>query len=453
MDTTLVAGIPGVVALIVCITYGYERAFFAVYLPTLLLLPDSYHWMITGHLSFDEIAIIPVAAFFIARSRSEWEWSLTDLLILSYFGLMAVSEYVNKDFYEARNAALNAFCNMVLPYIVAKGALRREDLYKDFAKRVVECLAVVAILGVYEFRMGRNPYEATLSRFFPDQTAAFWIARYGYSRIAGPYGHAITAGVMMALGYRLVRWLEWSGEWRDRFPFIPLSKPRVVQILLVGASLMTLSRGPWLGAIVAAAVVALGRARNRRSAIVVSACALLFLGPPLWQLGRSYVWVERDEASTVMEESAAYRHELMEKYIVIAQERAGLGWGRNAFPVVDGMDSIDNEYLLVALTFGEYALAVFVAILLWIPARLLIFCARRPNDDPAGLVALTSLGCFVTIAVSIATVAMLWQLIPFFFLLAGSSEGLLLGWEQSEIPEVAEQPTLAFGLRLRRVMM
>jgi len=153
-----------------------------------------------------------------------------------------------------------------------------------------------------------------------------------------------------------------------------------------------------------------------------------------------------------MEESAAYRHELIEKYIIIAQERPGLGWGRNAFPIVDGMDSIDNEYLLVALTFGEYALAVFVAILLWIPARLLIFCARRPNDDPAGLVALTSLGCFVTIAVSIATVAMLWQLIPFFFLLAGSSEGLLLGWEQSELREVAEQPMLAFGLRLRRVM-
>ena len=452
MDTTLVAGIPGLIALIVCITYGYERAFFAVYLPTLLLLPDSYHWMITGHLSFDETAIIPISAFFIARSWSEWEWSLSDLLILSYFALMVVSEYLNKNFYEARNVALNTTCSTLFPYILAKGMLRRRSLYSNFARRVVECLAVVAISGVYEFRMGRNPYEAMLSRFFPDQFSAVWVARYGYLRIAGPYGHAITAGVMIALGYRLARWLEWSGEWRNRFPFIPLSKPRVAQLLLIGASLMTLSRGPWLGAIVAAAVVALGRARNRRTAIIVSVCALLLLGPPLWQLGRSYVWVERDEASTVMEESAAYRHELIEKYVVIAQERAGLGWGRNAFPIVDGMSSIDNDYLLIALTSGEYVLAIFVAILLWIPARLLIFCARRPNDDPAGLVALTSLGCFVTIAVSITTTAMLWQLTPLFFLIAGSSEGLLSGWYQDQTREVAEEPVSGFGLTLRRRM-
>jgi O-antigen ligase/polysaccharide polymerase Wzy-like membrane protein len=453
VDTTLVAGIPGVIALIVCIRYGYERAFLAVYLPTLLLLPDSYRWTITGHLNFNETAIIPIAAFLIARSWTEWEWSFTDLLILSYLALTVVSEYVNKDFYEARNAAINNICSMVLPYILAKGALRRESLYSDFAKRVVECLAVAAIIGLYEFRMGRNPYEAVLSRFFPGQSSAIWVGRYGFLRIAGPYGHAIIAGVMLATGYRLVRWLEWSGEWRGRFRFIPLSKPRVIRLLLIGASVMTLSRGPWLGAIVAAAIVTLGRARNRRSAIIVSACALLFLGLPLWQASKSYVWVERSQAADEMEETAAYRHELIERYIVIVQERPSLGWGRNAFPIVNGMSSVDNNYLLLALTHGEYALAVFVAILVWIPARLLSFCARRSRDDPAGLIGLTSLGCFVTIAVSISTVAMMWQLIPIFFLLAGSSEGLLLGWDRDEAREVTAEPVFGFALRFRRVMI
>ncbi len=93
MDTTLIAGIPGLIALIVCIRRGYERAFLNIYLPTLLLLPDSFRWTITGHLSFSETAIIPIAAFFIARSWSKWEWSLTDLLILTYFALIVASEY------------------------------------------------------------------------------------------------------------------------------------------------------------------------------------------------------------------------------------------------------------------------------------------------------------------------------------------------------------------------
>jgi hypothetical protein len=47
---------------------------------------------------------------------------------------------------------------------------------------------------------------------------------------------------------------------------------------------------------------------------------------------------------------------------------------------------------------------------------------------------------------------MLWQLTPFFFLIAGSSEALLLGWARSEIREAGEQPMLEFGLGFRRVM-
>src|SRR5271170_6842375 len=137
---TLITGIPGLIALLVCIRRGPERALIDVYIPTLLLLPDSYHWMATGHLSFNETAIIPIAGFLIAQSWRNWEWSFTDLLIVAYLALSITGEYVNKDFYEARNAALNAICTTLLPYIAAKGILPREELYADIAKRVVICL-------------------------------------------------------------------------------------------------------------------------------------------------------------------------------------------------------------------------------------------------------------------------------------------------------------------------
>src|ERR1700729_439474 len=102
---TLITVIPGLIALLVCIRRGPERALIDVYLPTLLLLPDSYHWMITGHLSFNQTEIIPIGAFLIARSWRVWRWSFVDLLVIGYVGMSVTSEFINTDFYAARNVA------------------------------------------------------------------------------------------------------------------------------------------------------------------------------------------------------------------------------------------------------------------------------------------------------------------------------------------------------------
>src|SRR5580698_4353983 len=142
----LIAAIPGLIALFVCIRRGPERALIDVYIPTLLLLPDAYHWMITGHLSFNQTAIIPIAGFVIARSWRDWQWSFTDLLVAIYVAIAIISEYVNKDFYEARNVALQSICNSIFPYVVAKGVFPREDLYARIAKRIVVCLTIVSIV-------------------------------------------------------------------------------------------------------------------------------------------------------------------------------------------------------------------------------------------------------------------------------------------------------------------
>ena len=61
---TLVAGIPGLIALLICLRRGPERALIDVYIPALLLLPSAFQWIYLGHLSFNDTAIIPVAGSF-----------------------------------------------------------------------------------------------------------------------------------------------------------------------------------------------------------------------------------------------------------------------------------------------------------------------------------------------------------------------------------------------------
>jgi len=73
------------------------------------------------------------------------------------------------------------------------------------------------------------------------------VFRAGFMRIQGPYGHAIALGWMMALGFRIVRWLEWNGAWSDRMRFLPMSKIRFCELWIAAGSIMSLSVGPLVG--------------------------------------------------------------------------------------------------------------------------------------------------------------------------------------------------------------
>jgi hypothetical protein len=114
------------------------------------------------------------------------------------------------------------------------------------------------------------------------------------------------------------------------------------------------------------------------------------------------------------------------RYLAIVQERPTWGWGMGLFPVIDGMKSIDNHYLLLALNFGIYTLASMVLILLWMPMRLFRFGLRNSRDDPTTSLAVTLMGIFVVYIISIYTVWLGAQTQPMLFLVAGWSEALLV---------------------------
>src|SRR5271170_6721409 len=74
IDMSMLAGLPGLIALIVCLRRGPGYAFLNVYLPVLLLLPDECRMPISGQLNFAESAIIPIAAYYLWKEGKNWEW-------------------------------------------------------------------------------------------------------------------------------------------------------------------------------------------------------------------------------------------------------------------------------------------------------------------------------------------------------------------------------------------
>jgi len=420
---SLITGLPALIALLVCLRRGATAALLNVYLPTLLLLPEVYRWSFTGHLTFNESAILPIAAFFLLDRRQKWSWSFTDVLVAALVMVMTAAQYMNSGFQEARNVGLNATLCLLFPYMVAKGVLREEDLWSEFAKRFVVVLAIVVTIGLYELAMGVDPFNELLNRFFPGQSQNFGQIRFGLTRTAGPFGHAILAGIIMAVGYRIARWLDWAAMWNGKFGYLPISKVRLGEALIIAGSVMTLSRGPWIAAGVAALIVFVCRAKNRRRAIALAAAASILAGFPLYHAAMSYISTSRLEAQTILQANAAYRWELLERYLPVVEERPVWGWGIGHVPQVGDLSSIDNQYLYLALNYGLGAAALLVAIFFWMAIRLLLRGIQLPRDDPASSLMFTLLGALVVFAISIT---MSWL---------GAQTGqvllLMVGWSES----------------------
>ena len=223
---------------------------------------------------------------------------------------LSVSEYANKGYKESQNLTFDMLTWFLLPYIVAKAIIEPMEQRVAFMKRIVELLAAIAVISLFEFRMGMTPFQLLFSRFFPYQGTG-WVTtfRWGFARIAGPYGHAILCGLIFVIAYRLQRWLEWSHSWEPRFQRIhlPFDKGLLLRLALLGGSLISMVRGPWIGGILGALGAIIGNSVNPRRASIRVGLIVLAIGIPTGAAFYSYISVGRAHATTVAQESAAYR--------------------------------------------------------------------------------------------------------------------------------------------------
>ncbi|MBI3802127.1 MAG: O-antigen ligase domain-containing protein [Deltaproteobacteria bacterium] len=429
----------GILALLpfpVAAYYAFARspqyAFLRVYLPVMLLLPEYYRWIAPGlpDPTFSQAAILPIFLAFLLKDAKRWRFSGADLLVFGYAFCVGYSEYVNSGYSEAQNLIFNMFTWVLCPYILAKGLIEPHGLRIELAKRLVFPLFLVSVISLYEFRFGSTPWRIILDRFFPGQ-AVGWVTtfRWGLARIAGPYGHAILAGIMLVIGYRLQRWLQWNKAWEPHFkhlPSLPLSKAQVLTVGLLGGVIMTLCKGPWGGAVLGAGLAAIGRVKNRKLAVNLLIAGILLIGIPAFIGLWSWASVGREYAKTVSQETAAYRKELIDHYVDIALAKSWWGWGLTKWPKVPGMPSIDNYYLLLALMHGLLALGLFVALQFYMAVRLYWRGWHTPPPPLSGSsLAFTLLGIYAAFGFSVATVYMGNQVIPLFFLITGWAEGYL----------------------------
>ncbi|WP_243219745.1 O-antigen ligase family protein [Methylobacter sp. S3L5C] len=368
---------------------------------------------------------------FLMKGAPGYRFSYTDLVVGMYTFAVSYSEFLASDYSDAQNLMFTELTSVLFPYIFAKSLIEPFNSRYDFAKSIVLCLSAVFLMNLFENKMGYNLWNVYLGMFFPGQGQG-WITtfRFGLARAAGPYGHCLIDGIIMAVGYRLQRWLQWSDAWPHKIKqlaWVPLVTPaQLFTLMILGGALSTLGKGQWLAGIIAAGIVIIGRSKKRGAAMTTVLSVMIFVGIPLLIAFLNYASVGRINATDDNQETAAYRYELVAEYMDVASDNLWWGWGLMKWPKVDGFESIDNHFLLAYLNHGVIAVTLLLIIIFGMMGRLIIHGMSRPVTEPrGGSLAFTLAAIYLMYFIAVATVAMMYQSSTLFFIITGLSESYL----------------------------
>ncbi len=235
--------------------------------------------------------------------------------------------------------------------------------------------------------------------------------------------------MMFLTGILFNLWLLRFHKWESTFSHLRFkwaAKGPIIMFILVVGEFMTQSRGPWLGLGFGFAVSLIGFANNTRRAFIrfIIGATLIFVFS--YPFVNEYTGGEGGTTVTAQDrdqENAVYRRQLIDNYTPVVEAGGLWGWGVTQFPIVNGQQSIDNEYLYLGVTRGYFGLSVFI--LLCADALFSLIRTGVSFRDPEDrLFAFCMTGVLAGVLFSITTVYLGSQMYDLLFLLFGWSQAI-----------------------------
>lgn len=432
--TRYVVFVATLLAIIAIRRRGVTYAFLYVWIPFFLALPFTFRVEIPGlpDPNFMQAAILPILAVLLVERRHELRLGPMEALLVAYVIVRVGADFLGRGYADAQNYAFYMLSALVGPYLLGRFLIDSRRMDVVTARMFVLMFLLFFPMFVFEARFWVSPVYKLLAPLFPDAGSGLSL-RWGIARTAGTFEHPILACIMIVAVYRLHRWLCWSGEW-DRAQegllgflqrataWIPITFKHVISIVLVAMALMTISRGPWIGAFAGAALAAVGNFANRRRALLVVGAALL-AAAVLGKLALdAYTTPRVGEVLSGEAQTMLYRKEMIDQYKTFLLERIWTGWGLTTVPKIRGMESVDNAFFLMALQHGILAPAIFVVIFLYAIVTQVRLGLRAPVGEPP--LGFTFSGIYLMCFIAFSTVYMGSQTEPMLFLLLGWGEGI-----------------------------
>ncbi len=418
---------PGLVSLLSVLRGRVEFALLSIYLPCLLCLPDEYRLRLP-HLpptSAAEFALIPLGIVALYRLIRSASFAFMDLLVLLYTASISLSEILHASVIsDGIFASASAFISILLSYAVGRKLIGPE-LRLATVRRIVLLVLLDGPTGIWEWRMGQSPYGIFAHRFLGLTTLSEGVTiRNGHGRTGIALGGGELAGIASAMTFCLNGWLVFLRRVKASVDLgkmlETLERFHVPGLLLLLYTVLTQSRGPLIALGAGYLVVQIARFKNSRMMTILVAVLLLTGYLTISAYYASYL---SDPAHmTEQSTSVLYRKEMNKLYPPVAEKGGWTGYGMLGIPNVQGMISIDNQYLLVHLAWGRLAYYLFV-ILVWENTRVLLVRSWRLETLQDRAFAFSMLGAMAVLWFTLLTVFLGGQLTQFSF--------LLVGWMQS----------------------
>lgn len=352
------------------------------------------------------VILAPLAVHLLAeKRRAPGYLRASDLFVLGYL-LVSIWPVIERaQFTNLMRMTFLLGMTVWLPYYVFSRHVRNLAGLRDVAASLAVAIGVLALIGIFELLRSWLLYGSLEGALGVSWSfGGFMLRGDGLLRAQASTGHPIALGFCIACGLALAVLLH---------PSIKQVSARVMLFSVLGLGLVAaLSRGPWVGAVVAL-VVAMGLRPGGSRALVGFASAIMLGLLSLLVVGRlDQVIQYLPFVGTVDAEAVSYRQRLWEVSLDLLMRSPIFGvpgyMGTAEMEVMrqgEGIIDMVNTYMGVALAYGLVGLSLFVGPYLICVVTLLRIKPPETggNAAPIALVRSGLLGLLVGVLVIIAT--------------------------------------------------
>ncbi len=384
----------------------------------LLLFPFESQLILPGFfdLTTQRVVVLALAVMYMFSGRSRDKGQLQSKLPLGYTLAALICWMIISTLHSVvvsvsvKTVLSECFDFFLLYYIFAK-SLTSTDTVTRILRAVVAAMAVTSIFGLLEIYA-----DWSVLSLFPVASHRF-AALVGVadrdSRVQATFGHAILFGGTLALSVPIVFYLLSIAETR---------KGKLVLWCALGVIFVnlykTMSRGPWIAAILAlASVMVLGGARMRRYVVIISivTVATLVIRPGVYSSIQN-LYGETLDPDTAQGGSYQWRYALYDIAFRHLNNDVGralwgygpesfyyLGWKDNFQGTIVPFDSCDSSVAALMIETGYVGLGIVALLLL--RAASAAYKQYRNLQEPHRLLCLVLLIDIVAITFMMTNVA------------------------------------------------
>jgi O-antigen ligase len=323
------------------------------------------HLFSIGHYRMLNLAVLLPAGLHLLANRQKAQRSkFTDRLVVLFVLLVSISHLFTDTASGSARAIFYAIVDILVPYFVVSRTLTSESKIVEALFSFLVSALICSLIAVFENTRFWLLYESLRGPFqIPGDPWVYLLRGEGVLRAKGSVGNSIALGyaIMVGLAALMALRVRVRSNW---LTYLAIA-------LLVGGLAATVSRGPWVGAVAAIAImVALGPNLSRKfaaSAIATCVAVVFFSFTPIGQRLSQYLpFVGGVETGSI-----DYRERLLDVSLDVMLQNPFFGdiyYISN--PMMEtmrqGQGIIDmvNTYLQVAMPYGLVGLFLFAVALL-----------------------------------------------------------------------------------------